>query len=114
MWIITNGRLLQCLTGSFASAITLWPFILLRDEKMKTNAPLILHERIHLRQQTELLILFFYVWYFSEFLFWWLQLRNRNKAYRRISFEREAYLHENDVDYLKRRQAYAFIQFLSS
>ncbi|MEX0995648.1 MAG: hypothetical protein WDZ45_01210 [Flavobacteriaceae bacterium] len=70
------------------------------------------HERIHLRQQLELLILPFYLWYGLEFLLRLLYFRNRYKAYRNISFEREAYSNEADLYYLKRRKFWAFIGYL--
>lgn len=61
------------------------------------------HERIHLRQQAELLVLPFFIWYGFEFLFRWAHCKNRQQAYRNISFEREAYTNEKDLDYLKKR-----------
>jgi len=112
MWIHTNPRLLRLLTGSFAASMAIWPFILIRDEKMKNNPALIRHECIHLRQQKELLLLFFYIWYLAEYLFRLIQYKNHQRAYRKISFEREAYLYEADPDYLKRRKNFAFLRFL--
>ena len=41
--------------------ITLFPFIVLR-EKHKNKKSIIKHELIHVEQQKELLIIFFYVW----------------------------------------------------
>ncbi len=70
------------------------------------------HEKIHLRQQIELLVIFFYVWYGLEFLFRFLQYKNRHKAYRNISFEREAYHYESDSNYLERRNPFTFIKFI--
>lgn len=70
------------------------------------------HERIHDAQQRELLFLPFYILYFLEWLFRLLQYRNQDRAYRNISFEREAYTHGHDLDYLNRRKKYAFIRFL--
>lgn len=70
------------------------------------------HERIHLRQQLELLIILFYLWYMIEFIYRFVQFGNRYKAYRNISFEREAYSKENDLDYLKSRSFLSFIKFL--
>lgn len=62
------------------------------------------HEKIHSAQQRELGYLFFFVCYLAEYL-WHLTL-GRN-AYRCISFEREAYDHEKDLEYLKHRQRFA-------
>lgn len=70
--------------------------------------PVILnHERIHTRQQLELLFLPFLLVYLGEWQFRWLTNGfNGLKAYRSISFEREAYDHQNDLTYLSRRRIF--------
>lgn len=45
------------------SGITLFPFIFLKRKDMLENKVLINHEKIHLRQQIELLIVPFYAFY---------------------------------------------------
>lgn len=66
------------------------------------------HERIHTAQQRELLFIPFYVLYCLEWLVRLAQYRNWHKAYRNISFEREAYGHGHDLGYLARRRHYAW------
>ncbi|MDO4782588.1 MAG: hypothetical protein Q4A09_05135 [Capnocytophaga felis] len=95
-------------------AITLYPFIFLRNKEDKENAVLINHERIHLRQQLELLVIFFYLWYGIDFLIKYAKYRNWEKAYRNIIFEREAYANESDLQYLKERKRFGFKRFLKS
>lgn len=68
------------------------------------------HERIHARQQQELLIVFFYVWYLLEYSILRLFM-NHHSAYRNIVFEREAYAMEHDVNYLKKRRFFNFIMY---
>jgi hypothetical protein len=80
----------------------------------KENIVFINHERIHLRQQLELLILPFFIWYFLEFFIRWMQYKNRNLAYRNISFEREAYVNELNPDYLKKRAFCGFLKYLKN
>ncbi|CAM3270890.1 hypothetical protein [Aequorivita lipolytica] len=92
--------------------MTLWPFVVVKHHLMKEDMVFLNHEKIHLRQQVELLIVFFYLWYGLEFLYRFIQYRNRYKAYRNISFEREAYHHESDQFYLKKRKPYGFFKFL--
>lgn len=70
------------------------------------------HERIHDAQQRELLYLPFYILYIVEWLFRLVQFRNFRKAYRGISFEREAYAHGHDLGYLSGRRHYAFLSYL--
>lgn len=65
------------------------------------------HERIHTAQQKELAFVGFYVIYVLEWLLRLAQYRDRDKAYRNISFEREAYAHGNNLSYLKTRKHYA-------
>ena len=60
----------------------------------------------------ELLFIPFYLIYISEWLFRLIQYRNSDKAYRNISFEREAYGNGNDLLYLKRRSPYAWTKYL--
>ena len=70
------------------------------------------HERIHTAQQRELLFIPFYILYMIEWLFRLIQFRNWDKAYRNISFEREAYAHSHDHSYLKNRKLYSFLKYL--
>jgi hypothetical protein len=67
------------------------------------------HERIHVYQQMELLILPFYLWYGIEFLIRRLS-QNHQIAYRNIVFEREAYACEINLGYLKKRRPFAFLK----
>lgn len=100
------------LKNSKINAITLFPFILLSSPKDRDNAVLLRHEKIHLRQQAELLILFFYFWYVGEYFYHYLKLRNGYAAYRRISFEREAYAMESNTSYLTTRRFWGFWKYL--
>ena len=78
--------------------LTLWPFIFVKEDTLKKDVILINHEKIHLKQQRELLILPFYIWYICEWLFRTLLYLNSYRAYQNISFEREAYANENNLD----------------
>lgn len=78
-------------------AISIWPFIFVRKDAKFDDVDFN-HERIHLRQQIELLVIPFYIIYFIEWIF---------KGYRNISFEKEAYTYEEDLEYLKRRKIFA-------
>jgi len=94
------------------NGITLFPFIVLKNKQDITNIILINHEKIHLQQQIELLIIPFYIWYLLEFILRLLQYKNWHTAYRNISFEREAYLNETNLEYIKKRPKWAFLKFL--
>ena len=92
--------------------LTFFPFVILTNKHDALDKVCINHERIHLRQQLELLVLPFYVWYGIEFVIRLLILKDRNKAYRTISFEREAYVNEKDLNYLKSRSFWNFLKYL--
>jgi hypothetical protein len=94
--------------------LSLWPFIFLKTDALKADTTLINHEKIHLRQQQELLILPFYLLYLIEWALRTLWYLDSYRAYRNISFEREAYQKENQPDYLAKRKPYSFIKYLCS
>lgn len=108
--IIVCRRLLK---NTKINAITLYPFILLKNPADRSNAVLINHEKIHIRQQLELLVIFFYIWYLVEYYYWYFKLRDGYAAYRSISFEREAYDMEHVHDYLTGRPMFNFRKFMS-
>lgn len=74
-------------------------------------ASIIAHEKIHWRQQCEMLIVPFYLWYGAE----WLIRRfiiGDLRAYYNLSFEREAYSNEKDINYLFGRKRFAWTGYL--
>lgn len=97
-WLLAKGY----------SAVALYPFIVLKHGGLRHNRRLLLHERIHLRQQVELLILPFYILYLLHYFYLLYRLRNHWQAYRNICFEREAYEHEHNPAYLKQRPFWAW------
>ncbi|GAA3781638.1 hypothetical protein GCM10022271_12420 [Corallibacter vietnamensis] len=91
--------------------ITIYPFVFLKYKALKKDAVLLNHEKIHLKQQLELLIIPFYLLYLIEFFVRLVQYKNMYAAYKNISFEREAYVNEKDLDYLKTRPFYTFVSY---
>ena len=92
--------------------LTFFPFVILKFAAAKEDVALLNHENIHLRQQLELLILPFYIWYFLDFGIKFLRYKDKNKAYRNIIFEREAYANENDLNYIKSRSFWSFLKYV--
>lgn len=88
------------------------------------------HESIHSRQFVELMVLFavatvfirwwlpvfapfaFYVWYIVEWIVRLFQHRDTHEAYKNISFEREAYVHEGDFSYTNGRDWFNFLKYM--
>ncbi|GAA4204053.1 hypothetical protein GCM10022289_21250 [Pedobacter jeongneungensis] len=93
-----------------AAGMAIFPFILLKSERLKNDPEIINHETIHLRQQLELLIFPFYLLYFFNYLINLFRYQNHDLAYRNIIFEKEAYDHETDLHYLKKGNWYGWIR----
>ncbi|MCB0515783.1 MAG: hypothetical protein R2798_10665 [Chitinophagales bacterium] len=110
--IIVSKRFVKIITVNFAGAIALYPFIFVKNKTQIQDAELMRHERIHLRQQIELLLVFFYLWYAIEYLVRLCQYRQHYAAYRNISFEREAYTCQSKENYLKNRPYAAFLKYI--
>ncbi len=89
-------------------AINLFGVLFVRGKAKIDNVSLN-HEEIHTAQMKELLYIFFYLWYFIE---WIIRLFMKGSAYRNISFEREAYSNEDDVIYLESRKRFAWIKYI--
>lgn len=70
------------------------------------------HERIHTTQMQELLYVFFYIWYITEWLVRLIQYGKFKEAYYNISFEREAYKHQADVNYGSHRKRFSFLKYV--
>lgn len=92
--------------------LTFWPFIILKHDGLKFDSVLINHERIHLKQQLELLIIPFYLFYLAEWLVRSLWCLSFYRGYQNISFEREAYANEDNLNYPQQRRPFSFIKYL--
>jgi hypothetical protein len=82
--------------------LAFYPFIFV-STKTIIDDELINHEKIHLKQQKELFILPFYIWYLIALY---------RKGYINISFEKEAYANEKNLTYLRKRRIFAFLRYL--
>ena len=89
--------------------LNLFGFLIVHKD-VELDKQAVRHERIHTEQMKELWYVFFYIYYFLEWV-----LRGFN--YRAISFEREASDHDWDWDYLEpgnawSRKPYAWREYL--
>lgn len=111
--IIIQNRFSSWMLGSRYAAMCLSPFLLVaRGFDISENAATLNHERIHARQQLEMLWFFFFAWYLSEYLIRIVLYRSHMKAYLHLAHEREAYAHAGDPDYLHRRRPYAWVWYI--
>lgn len=117
-------------------AMTVWPFIFVREEcRDRYDATTQRHEAIHGEQQLEVgvigielavaFLLAGYGWWSLlpvPLFFWWYLLEwivkipvhgfRLHEAYRAISFEREAYGHQDEKEYITGRKHYAWLRYL--
>ena len=94
------------------TALTLWPFIFVRCGKILTKK-VERHETTHALQQLECLFVFFLLIYCLE---WFVKIPfcgfSRKKAYLSISFEQEAYEHQDEVYYNEVRKDFAWLKYV--
>jgi hypothetical protein len=106
--IMTN--FLEFFLGKNIIGITLCPFGIYLKLEYITRVETINHEKIHWKQQLEMLVIFFYLWYLIE---WGVRLfTNPKNAYRSISFEREAYANDDNLEYLKKRKPFSWFKHI--
>jgi len=108
--IIVSPRICKALSIFIeVGAITLYPFIISREPMSEVTLN---HEKIHLKQQAEGLILGFYALY----IFYWgmgiAKGLDSSEAYFEIPFEKEAYDNHHNQDYLKERKLFAWTSYL--
>tara|TARA_B110000211_G_C13947753_1_gene494680 strand:+ start:399 stop:737 length:339 start_codon:yes stop_codon:yes gene_type:complete len=108
--IIQNSKIPQYLSWFIdIGAITLYPFIISKGEMSDITLN---HEKIHIKQQAELLVIGFYalyVWY------WCIALAKGlrgDEAYHAIPFEKEAYANQEDAEYNQKRERLAWFNYL--
>ncbi len=101
--------------GKEAYAFAFWPILGIRKslQHHPVIPELINHEKIHLRQQIELLHIFALLLYIFEFLYARLILRLKKKdAYYWTAAEQEAHRNAMNLNYLKKRKPYAILRYI--
>ncbi len=115
--IIVSSRLCKFFSwftgfSKSAKAVTVFPFIFVRS-KEDVKPWIINHERIHIRQQLELLLVGAVILYIIEFLYALIILRLPwNEAYLWNSAEQESYRNQNNFDYLEHRKLFFQFKYL--
>ena len=72
------------------------------------------HEKIHLKQMQEMLFIPFYLFYGIEYVIKRIIgiTKLHSQIYYSISFEREAYTNQYDLDYCNNRKKYSWVKYL--
>jgi hypothetical protein len=106
------NKFVSFITGGWAAGITLSPFGIYIKENYLTNKYIINHESIHWKQQMEMGILLFYIWYGIE---WFIKMfiYGKEQAYYHLSFELEAYNSEDDLNYLIKRKHFSWFKYIN-
>lgn len=89
-------------------AITLYPFIISREEMTPTTER---HEKIHIAQQKELFVLLFYLVYVFDYFKGLIKYKSKTEAYFRIRMEQEAYENQDIEDYLENRKRFKWLEY---
>lgn len=103
--------------GFLAMSVGPWIFARKEYQKQGLSKYTINHESLHWEQQKDFFIpvigsIVFYLWYLVE---WILKLPFTlfgYDAYRSISFEQEAYNYQYNLDYIKTRKKFNWLQYV--
>lgn len=87
-------------------AINIFGILFVKSNK-RISEQLINHESIHTAQMKELFYIGFYLIYVFEYIYKFIKYRDSEKAYKELSFEKEAYKYENYLLYLNEREHFA-------
>lgn len=69
------------------------------------------HEKIHFMQQVEMLFIIHWILYLLCYAYARVRGATHYHAYRFNPFEIEAYTHDRDIHYLKRRRPFAWLKY---
>ncbi len=119
-WIVESKTIVSCAgllsIGRYgaekAKAVALFPFVFVRGEEFAT--PIVInHERIHFRQQLELLFLGGLILHIIEDLYSRLFLKLGSPHYYFFrATEQEAYRNQHDFEYLRRRPSFNTFSYI--
>lgn len=93
--------------------LAIYPFIFLQNKNLSQDKRIINHEMIHIRQQLEMLIIPFYIFYILNFIINYFIYHNFYNAYRNVIFELEAFDNDDDLNYLKNRKFASWLDYLN-
>jgi hypothetical protein len=112
---IYSARITKILAlGLPARAVVPFPFcIVFRDQEQEKMDWIVRHEKIHFRQQLELLWVGQIILSFMEKFYSRIFLhKTRMEAYKSCSFEQETYLNQHDLEYLENRPLFRSFYYI--
>lgn len=90
-------------------AVSFGPFVFCKEEFPEST---LRHETIHFHQQIELLFVFHWLLYGFFHIKGLITEGDGSNAYRQNPFELEAYDNDNDKNYLKKRELFAWVKYV--
>ena len=122
-YIFVESDLLVSILGSFsglgseAQGLGVWPFLIIRSNLKipHKKEELIRHERIHLAQQIELLIVGAFILNLFEYLYARLVKKlSKRDSYYFSAIEQEAHRNAMNTEYLTHRKPYAVLDYIKN
>ena len=114
MRIIKN----KCIPFGGFQAVNILGVLFTKIDKHKISEQTTRHEEIHTAQMKEMWYVFFYLWYAVEWAVRVVIYSIKSKklmmdaAYKNTSFEKEAYGHQDELDYNKMRKKWAWVNYI--
>ena len=111
-WFFENSKVpifLSKVAPININAITIGPLVFSRGKISDITRR---HETIHWQQYIETFIVGFLFLYFSFYVVGLIKGLRGSDAYRSIPFEKEAYTHQGDQDYLDSRKRYTWLKHI--
>lgn len=96
--------------GAGAQSFAGLPFIIVKEWRNATDKA-INHEKIHMFQALEMLYIPFVIFYVGNYFWNLIRGMNLMNAYKNIIFEREAYDNEDNLEYIKTRLIWSWINY---
>lgn len=93
-------------------AMNLFGLILFVRKGAKMSEKDMNHEEIHSKQWQELLYIGFILLYVIDFIMCFIQYPELHIAYKKICFEKEAYVNQSNLMYLYNRKRFSFLKYL--
>jgi hypothetical protein len=94
------------------TAMAVWPMVISKYKRSELGEDVMNHERIHFRQQLEMLFIFFFLWYAAEYFIRLAKYGDKQLAYKNIGFEKEAYFNESDPEYVRNRKPFNWLKLI--
>lgn len=98
--------------GERMKATTIGPLVIFKNEEASKDEVLVNHERVHIRQQLELLFILQWILYLAFYIIARFQGKSQYIAYRSNPFEREAYANQGNLKYLSSRKLFSWLSYI--